>query len=248
MSKTAFILAAGLGSRMSPLTKTTPKPLIRIAGKPLIQYTLDLLKSHRFTNIGVNVYHHADKLEKFLKKAGVQIIKEKFLSGTAGGILAISRTVKSNSPFLVIASDMLINFDLTKIYKFHLKHRGIATVCCYFRPKSLLDTKKSGQVLFDKKTKRIEKIAERQDKIVSHWVNSSVYIFDPEIITILEDFKLKELDIPTDLIPLLLNLNKNVFAYPINSMKFYQLGIDTPERIKIAEADIASGKFLPTIP
>ena len=248
MTKVAFILAAGLGSRMSPLTKTTPKPLLRIKGKPLIKFTLDLLKSHGFTNIGVNIFHHANKLEKFLKKTDLQIVKEKALSGTAGGVLEISKKMKPDSPFLVIAPDMLINFDLSKIYKFHLKHKGSATVCCYFRPKSALDTKKSGQVVFDKKTGKIKHIAECRDKIISRWVNSSIYIFSPEVITLIKGLRVKQPDIPTDLIPLLLNLDKQVYAYPINSKKFYQLGIDTPGRIKIAEADIDSGKFLPTIP
>lgn len=248
MTKLAFILAAGQGTRMYPLTQTTPKPLIKLNEKPLIKYTLDLLKTHGFTKIGVNIYSHADKLERYLRNKGVDIVKEKSLSGTAGGILAISKKIKPDSPFLVIASDMLVNFDLTKIYKFHQKHQGIATLCCYFRPKSKLNSKKSGQILFDRKSKKIKQLIEKSEDVKSQWINSGVYVFNPEVVNIIKSYRRKVIDIPNDLISYFLENNHNIFAYPINRKKFYQLGIDTPDRIAVAEADIKSGNFVPTIP
>lgn len=248
MTKIAFILAAGAGTRMLPLTKDTPKPLLRINNKPLVQYILDLLKFHKFNNIGINLYYQGEKIEKSLKEATVNFIYEKSPSGTAGGVLAISKKIKPQEPFLVISSDMMVNFNLTKIYQFHLKYKSIATICCYFRPKSKLNVKKSGQVLFDRKTKKITRIVERSEEIISQWINSSIYIFDPSILAILQKFKQKEIDIPTDLIPKLLSLGSNVLAYPINSKRFYQLGIDTPQRISQAESDIKSRKFIPIIP
>ena len=244
--KTAFILAAGVGSRMMPLTKYQPKALIKINNQPMINYILDLLEFYKFDQIGINLFHKAEKLQKYLKAKEISFVTEKKLTGTGGGVLAIYKKIQPTTPFLVISSDMMINFDLSKIYQFHLKHKGLATICCYFRPKSKLNLKKSGQVLFDKRTKKVIQILERSEQLKSNWINSGVYIFNPEIINILKTFRKKTVDIPEDLIPVI--LAKNVFAYAVNHKKFYQLGIDTPDRIKIAESDLKSGKFVPVVP
>jgi mannose-1-phosphate guanylyltransferase/mannose-1-phosphate guanylyltransferase/phosphomannomutase len=247
MSLTAFILAAGRGSRMLDLTKNIPKPLLQINGKPMIDYVLGLLRFYGFNRVGINISYQGEKIKKYLANEEIQIIAEPKLSGSAGGILAISKNLLPDSPFLVISSDMMVNFDLSKIYKFHLKKKALATVCCYFRPKSKLNSKKSGQMLFDKRTNEVTQIIERSAAVKSQWVNSSVYVFDPEIIKVLKNFKQQEIDIAKDLLPALIRSGR-VFAYPVNSKKYYQLGVDTPERIKITEDDIESGKFVPVIP
>ena len=248
MSKIAFILAAGTGTRMLPLTKNSPKPLLKINNKPMIRYVLDLLEFHKFNKIGINLSYRGEEIQNYLKNESISFFYEKNPSGTAGGVLAISKKIKPQKPFLVVSSDMMVNFDLTKIYQFHLKHKSVATICCYFRPKSKLNAKKSGQVLFDRKTKKITRVLERSEQIISQWINSSVYIFDPSVLSLLEEFRQKVIDIPTDLIPNLLSSGKKVLAYPINSKRFYQLGVDTPLRISQVENDIQSGKFIPTIP
>lgn len=245
MRKTAFILAAGAGSRMLPLTENTPKPLLKINNKPMIDYTLDLLKLHQFREIGVNLFYLGDKIRKHLNNENLHLVQEKTASGTAGGVLAISKKLKPDSPFLVISSDMMINFDLSRIYKFHLKHKGIATICCYFRPKSKLNAKKSGLVVFNKKTKQILKFTERpinHSGMISSWVNSSVYIFSPEIIDLIPKKPIS--DIAKDLVPKLLRLKKPIFAYPVNRKEYYQLGVDTPDRIEQVEEDLKSGKLI----
>lgn len=248
MSKTAFILAAGIGTRMLPLTKNIPKPLIKINKRPMIDYILDLLEFHGFINLGMNLFYKGRAIEDHIKKTNIKYVHEKSPTGTAGGILAIAKKLKPSSSFLVISSDMMVNFDLSKIYKFHLKHGGIATVCCYFRPKSKVIAKKSGLVLFDRKTKEIIRIIERPDKIISQWINSSVYIFKPEVLKILRKFTQNQIDIPKDLLPILLKNGNKIFAYPVNSEKFYQLGIDTPDRIKQVEKDILNKVFIPVTP
>lgn len=246
--KTALILASGKGIRMLPLTKDTPKPLLKINNKAMIDYVLDLIRFHGFERIGINVSYSGEKISEHIKNENVNVVTEKDPTGSAGGILAISKKLKLDSPFLVMASDMMVDFDLSEIYKFHLKHKGLATLCCYFRKRSQIKPLKSGQIVFNKKTKRITQILERSPEIRSQWVNSSVYIFDPKIIEVLQSFEKKEIDIARDLIPYLLSFGQSIYAYPVNRKKFYQLGIDTPERIAVAEADIETGKFAPRIP
>lgn len=249
MSKPAFILAAGASTRMLPLSKKTPKPLLKINNKPLLSYIFNLLKHHGFTTIGINIFYLKGQIRKYLKKIDnldLTIVEEEKLSGTAGALRKIAKIMKPGDPFLVISSDMLVDFDLSKIYEFHIKRGGAATICCYYRPKSKLITSKSGLVLFDRKTKKTLNFYERPDsrkKINSNWVNSSVYVLNPEVIKFIPKKPIS--DIARDLIPALLKSGKRIYAYPVNRKKFYQLGIDTPERIKLAEEDIKSGNFKP---
>lgn len=249
--KTAFVLAAGKGERMMPLTKTTPKPLLKINGTPMMVYILKLLEFNDFKNIGVNLFYLGKQIQNYFnkgKKHGVNItyINENYLSGSAGGVKKIFEKLRPKKPFLVIASDMMTNFDLTDIYRFHLNHDGIATICCYLRDKSSLQSKKSGLILFNKKTKQIKKFVERpQDKkdIFSFWVNSSVYIFNPEIVELIPNSVngSKVVDLAKDIFPKILNSNYKMYAYPVDKKKYYQLGIDNPKRIKTAEKDIRNG-------
>jgi len=253
--KIAFVLAAGKGERMMPLTKNTPKPLLKISNVPMMEYTIRLLKAHGFKKIGVNLFHLGKQIQDHFKsgnKKGVNIIyiQEKYLSGSAGGVRKIFNKVKPGKPFLVVASDMMINFDLTNIYNSHLKNKALVTICCYKRSQKNLVVSKSGLILFDKKSKRITNFIERPNasQIISNWVNSSVYIFDPEMISYIP-IKIngsKVIDLAKDVFPKLLHLDKPLYAYPVNPKKFYQLGIDTPERIKKVEEDIKKGKFKPT--
>lgn len=248
----AIILAAGKGERMMPLTKNTPKPLLKINGKPMIEYVIDLLRHHGVKVIGINLFYLRNKIKKYLKqkKFNIKIIfvEEKNLTGTARGLKAVAKILKPKFPFFVVSSDMMINFNLKSIYKFHKKHKGIATLSCYFRPRDQL--KKSGVILFDKETKQILKFIERpqtDQEIISQWVNSSVYVFSPEILKYIPQ-QINDspiIDLAKDVFPKILNSKHKMFAYPVNQKRYYQLGIDTPDRVEKVENDIKTKKFIP---
>lgn len=249
----AIILAAGKGERMLPLTRKTPKPLLKILGIPMMEYIIRLLSKYSFKNIGINLFYRGGKIKDYFsdgKKWGVNIrfIEEKNLSGSAGGVKKILKVLNPKNPVLVIASDMMTNFNLKKIYKYHLKKGGVATICCFFRPFDKLTASKSGLIVFDRTTSQISKFVEKPKSrdIISQWVNSSVYVFDPKIIKYIPN-KIdggEIVDFGKDVFPRLLKSGKKMFAYPVNR-KYYQLGVDTPERIKIVEEDIKSGRFVP---
>ena len=106
--RTAMVLAAGLGTRMAPLTLTTPKPLIKVAGKPLIDWGLEALQRAGVERAVVNVHHLADQLEQHLaawEAPSIVISDEReFLLESAGGIInALDRI--GNDPFYVINAD-----------------------------------------------------------------------------------------------------------------------------------------------
>lgn len=105
---TAFVLAAGLGTRMRPLTNDTPKPLVPLAGRPLIDHVLDRLAAAGITRAIVNVYHHADKLEAHLKgrRAPEIVISDErgLLLETGGGVMHARDKIGSEA-FLIHNSD-----------------------------------------------------------------------------------------------------------------------------------------------
>lgn len=106
---TAFVLAAGLGKRMRPLTASRPKPLVEVAGKTLIDHVLDRLRSAGVGKIVVNVHYLADALEAHLnaraKDFEVQVSDERKQLMETGGGLVIAEPMIDADPFLVINSD-----------------------------------------------------------------------------------------------------------------------------------------------
>jgi len=105
---TAFVLAAGLGSRMRPLTDTIPKPLVPLAGKPLIDHVLDRLATAGITNAVVNVHHHAEKLEAHLKSRvtpRITISDERGVLLDTGGGVARALPLLGEGAFIIHNSD-----------------------------------------------------------------------------------------------------------------------------------------------
>lgn len=105
----AMVLAAGLGTRMRPLTDTTPKPLIAVAGKPLVDYALDLLAEAGVEHAVVNVHHHAEQMiEHLLRYEGltVSISDEREALLNSGGGLVKGLTLLGKSPVFVMNADL----------------------------------------------------------------------------------------------------------------------------------------------
>lgn len=105
---TAFVLAAGLGTRMRPLTNELPKPLVPLAGRPLIDHVLDRLAAAGITRAVVNVHHHADKLEAHLgsrRSPEIVISDERGLLLETGGGVMHARDKIGPEPFLIHNSD-----------------------------------------------------------------------------------------------------------------------------------------------
>ena len=126
----AMILAAGLGERLRPLTALRPKPALPVRGVPVIAYNLALLARHGFEEVVINVHHLAPALmaaaERY-KPAGLRLrfSGETRLLGTGGGIRRVADFLRESDPSLVLAGDMLLDFDLTALIARH-RSRGDA--------------------------------------------------------------------------------------------------------------------------
>ena len=123
----AFLLAGGLGTRLRPLTNETPKCLLPINGKPLLQIWLEHLLKHGIKKVLVNTHWHHEKVEAFLEKwrsnhLRVVTFHEPELLGSAGTLLANKEWVEDGEPFLILYGDNLTNANLTDMFAFHSQH------------------------------------------------------------------------------------------------------------------------------
>lgn len=115
-----MILAAGRGERMMPLTRNTPKPLIKVKGLTLIEHSINALKKAQITDIVINIAYLGDQVKSHLgdgSKFGVNITYSDESSGaleTAGGIIK-ALSLLGNKPFIVINSDVVCDYDLSKL-------------------------------------------------------------------------------------------------------------------------------------
>lgn len=128
----AMILAAGLGTRLRPLTNTIPKPLLPVGGTPLIVWNVLLLKRHGFDQIVVNLHYLGPMIEQALgngSKYGVRIVysHEPVILGTGGGIKQAEPHF-SGEPVLVLNGDTLVELDLGALRDFHLRRQAAATL------------------------------------------------------------------------------------------------------------------------
>ena len=127
----AMILAAGLGTRLRPLTSNRPKALVPVANKPVIEKVMEYLTNHGVTNIVVNAHHHHDQIVKHLKnarlRAEIEVRVEPKILGTGGGIKN-TEDFWSHEPFFVINSDILTDIDLAAAYRAHKKGGNLVTL------------------------------------------------------------------------------------------------------------------------
>lgn len=129
----AMIFAAGLGTRLRPLTIDRPKAMVEINGEPLIAGVIKKLKAAGVTDIMVNVHHFAEKLMEYLNNTdfGVNIEfsdESRFLLDTGGGLKKAAQFFDDDQPFFAYNVDILSNIDLVKMYDQHIQNNALATL------------------------------------------------------------------------------------------------------------------------
>jgi NDP-sugar pyrophosphorylase family protein len=185
----AMILAAGLGTRLKPLTDSTPKALIKIKDFTLLELQIRKLTSEGFDQIIINVHHFAEQIKNYLKQnnffnCSIEISDEsEELLDTGGSLKKASHFFSDGKPFLVYNVDILSNIDLNKLMEFHLASPSIATL-------AIQERKSSRKFLFDDKMilcgwenkRSFEKIISHTSQtILTEYSFSGVQIVDPGI-------------------------------------------------------------------
>jgi mannose-1-phosphate guanylyltransferase / phosphomannomutase len=236
----ALVLAAGLGTRMRPLTEEMPKCLLPVGGRPLLAHILELLSRHGVREVFVNLYWHAARIRETIGSghaSGVDIeyLEEDQLSGTAGPIRKLARQLREDR-FLVLNGDNLTNLDLSALTQFHQDSAAELTIALHreeredLPEKSVVETDAAGRIIWF-----IEKPAPSQ--ISSEWSSGGVYVFEPQLIECIPEGR--PYDLGHDLIPSLLSQGQRVFGFKSD---FYLVDIGTPQAYERAQDDLVAGR------
>jgi len=139
----AMILAAGVGSRLRPLTDETPKALIDVGGAPMIERVIRRLKSAGVTEVVVNLFHLGDQIAEFLHSRGnfglrIQFTREVELLDTGGGLKNAAWFFDDGRPFFLHNVDVLSEIDLGALRQSHQENEALATLAVQSRPSSRL--------------------------------------------------------------------------------------------------------------
>jgi NDP-sugar pyrophosphorylase family protein len=142
----AMILAAGLGTRLRPLTDARPKALVELAGRTLLEITLTRLRTFGITEVIVNVHHFADMFIAYLKSNNnfglrIEVSREEILLDTGGGLkkaawFFLEDSARLDEPFLLHNVDVISNIDLHRMLQFHTENHALATLAVQSRETS----------------------------------------------------------------------------------------------------------------
>ena len=226
----AVILAAGLGTRLQPLTNITPKPLIEIRGKPLLAYHIALLRQHGIEDIYVKTFYRNDLFEEFVQQPGYDDIKIIFEDdrtlGTAGFLWRYSNLL--DDEFLVTYGDNLTTINYTRFLEY-VSNKLVDFGMAVFRSRNLADKSRVEFDDDDHVREFVEKPKENTPNV--GFANAGIYFVRKKA---LEEicFRGMEYDFGHDLIPALLGHGRVIKVY---KMEETLIDIGTPESLAQAE-------------
>jgi len=245
----AMILAAGLGTRLRPLTDNRPKALVEVAGYTLLEITLRRLREFGVGEVIVNVHHFADMVVEYLKKNDnfgmrIEISREDVLLDTGGGLKKAAwffqeDSSDSDEPFVLHNVDVLSTIDLDCMVKFHRRHHALATL-------AVQERETSRHLMFDEQNQlcgrrsgrdRVPEIV-RPSKNLQALAFSGVHVISPRLLA-----KMGE-DGAFSIIASYLRLaggGENILAFRAD--EYYWRDLGKPENVAQAAEDVKQGRL-----
>lgn len=208
------ILAGGKGTRLRPLTCYTPKPLVHIMNRPIMEYCINWLKSLGITEIAITVCYLSEQIINYFgdgSRFGVKLFyfEDKTPLGTAGAVKNVTSFL--DETFIVMSADAFTDADITEALKFHKTQNSSITILT----KEVENPSEFGIVLTNNLGKVIdfvEKPAEHE--IFSHCVNTGIYIVEPDLVN--EIPPIIPFDFSQDLFPIMIEKNAELYAHTLN--------------------------------
>jgi mannose-1-phosphate guanylyltransferase len=198
----AFLLAAGFGTRLRPLTLDTPKCLVPVCGKPMLFWWLKLFEKYQINEVLINLHYLSDKVKEYIiKNAGAikfTFFEEEVLLGSAGTLRENKKFVSGEDNFFIMYADNLTNCNLEAFYKFHTSHDQPFSMVL-FRTDS---PKTKGIVELDN-NKTVISFVEKPKEPRSNLANAGIYIAEPEALDLIP--ATETADIGFDLLPKLVS-------------------------------------------
>ncbi|MDD3012874.1 MAG: nucleotidyltransferase family protein [Candidatus Gastranaerophilales bacterium] len=234
----AMILCAGFGTRLNELTKNSPKPMLKLGDKPILEYTIEHLKRHGIKDIIINLHYLADHITSHFKDGsslGVNIIYsyEEYPLGTSGAVKKVQNILSETDNFLILYGDVVTNQNYTEFINFHKsKTNAVGTIIIHERDKSnsIVEIDTDNKIL-----KFLERPVESELELKKqNWVNSGLYCFNKEILNLIPD---GISDFPKDIFPKLLQ-TESLYGFPLNG---YRCAVDSSERYFMLQSDYNNG-------
>jgi dTDP-glucose pyrophosphorylase/CBS domain-containing protein len=223
----AVIMAGGLGTRLLPLTDATPKPMLPVGDRPLLETIIQRLQRAGISRVHVTTHHLADRITKYFgdgHQLGVDIryVPEDRPLGTAGGLRLLQ---EPSEPLLVINGDILTNISFRDFVAYHRKHRADVTIGV---------RKYDVQVPYgvvECDGPAVRGLKEKPN--FSFFVNAGIYLLEPSVHPLIPPDERFDM---TDLIQKLLEAGRPLVSYPIVE---YWLDVGRPEDLRRAQEEIS---------
>ncbi|WNL27659.1 nucleotidyltransferase family protein [Arcobacter cryaerophilus gv. pseudocryaerophilus] len=218
-----ILMVGGLGTRLRPLTETTPKPMLKVGNKPILQTIVEKFAEYGYTNIVMCVNYKSDIIQDYFKDGSdfgvnIEYILEEQRMGTAGALSLLKD--KPNEPFFVMNGDLLTNVNFEHLHNYHIATNSMATMCVreydFQVPYGVVNIKDSKIVSIEEKP------------IHKFFVSAGIYMLSSEVLNYIP--KNEFFDMPT-LFEKLISLNQNTVSFPIRE---YWLDIGRMEEYKKA--------------
>jgi mannose-1-phosphate guanylyltransferase len=222
----AFLLAAGLGTRLRPLTDQTPKCLLPVGGTPLLSIWVRALAGIGVSDILVNTHHLAGQVERWARDWSyprITLVHEESLLGSGGTLRANSDFMAGEESFVIVYADMLVQTDLRRLLDCHAAHRAPLTIGVY----KVEFPRESGIVVFDADG-TVTDFQEKPPEPKSEWANSGIFAARPALLSWLPNTEFSDLSI--DVLPSMVGRMK---ACPLDGV-FKDIG--TPDRYAAANS------------
>lgn len=224
----AIIMAGGEGKRLRPLTEITPKPLLKVGDKPIIEYNIDRLKGVGIKNIHLSINYLGDQLVNYFgdgstKSLNIKYVKEEKPLGTIGSILLVDKFMHDD--IIVMNSDLLTNIDFADFYKsFKDSNADMAVAATSYHvdvPYGVLEMGEGTAVKSLKEKPRY-----------TYYSNAGIYLLKKNLLSMIPNDEFYNI---TDLMERVLEMNLKLITYPING---YWLDIGKHEDFEKAQEDI----------
>jgi NDP-sugar pyrophosphorylase family protein len=234
-----MILAGGMSTRLYPLTRSVPKPLVPVAGEPMTAHVLRWLKSFGYDEIAINVHYLADSIRATFGDGsafGVKLtyLDEPQLMGSAGSLKSLEHFF-NDGPFVVVGCDDLTDANLESLVNFHHKRNALATI-------GLVEAQEVDQygVVITADDGRIVEFQEKPPKGTerSKLVNTGIYVFDPKIFSYIPADTFY--DFGKQVFPTLREADADFFGFRLTGA--YWCDIGTPSEYIRATRDVLAGR------
>lgn len=229
----AVIMAGGLGVRLLPLTEDTPKPMLTVGNRPLLERTVEQLGQAGIRRVEITTHYLADKIRSHIGDGStlgttVAYCHEGEALGTAGALRRLA-SHQSREPLLVINGDVLTNVNFRALFDYHCEHEAQITVGVRRYAMKVPYGVVEGRGL------EVEAIREKPE--ISFFVNAGIYLLEPDVCREIPEGERFDM---TDLIAHLIALGRRVVSFPIHE---YWLDIGRLGDYEQAQQDVSSGKL-----